>query len=100
MLLGPLRAVTYLFMHGLVAWCLGGLWQLQARWQVTVAVGSLARLLGQLGYLAVTSWTLNENLFRLLLANVYSLLVSLFGNQVYSKGCVSSRSFVSVLLVV
>ncbi len=75
MLLGPIRAVTYIFMHGLPAVCLGALWHWRAHWGITLVTGSIIRLLGTLGYLGVTSWTLNEDLFSLLLANVYSLLV-------------------------
>ena len=74
-LLGPVRAVTYLFMHGMVAVCLGAMWHWRAYWGVSLVFGSIIRLLGTLGYLAVTSWILNEDLFALLLANVYSLMV-------------------------
>ena len=75
-LLGPIRAITYFFMHGLLAVSLGTLWHWRAHWGITLVTGSITRLLGTLGYFFVTSWTLNEDLFSLLLANVYSLLVS------------------------
>jgi len=75
-LLGPIRAVTYFFMHGLLAVSLGTLWHWRAHWGITLVTGSITRLLGTLGYFFVTSWTLNEDLFSLLLSNVYSLLVS------------------------
>ena len=75
-LLGPIRAVTYFFMHGLLAVSLGALWHWRAQWGITLVTGAITRLLGTLGYFVVTSWTLNEDLFSLLLTNVYSLLVS------------------------
>lgn len=79
LLLGPIRAVSYVLMHGLLAVCLGALWCWRAHWRVTLLTGSLIRLLGIIGYLVVTSWTLNEDLFSLLLANVYSFLDRIAG---------------------
>ena len=76
-LLGPVRAVSYFFMHGLLAVFLGALWHWKAHWSISLATGTIIRLIGTLGYFFVTSWTLNEDLFSLLLANVYSLLVKL-----------------------
>lgn len=81
LLLGPVRAVTYLFMHGMVAVCLGAMWHWRAYWGVSLVFGSIIRLLGTLGYLAVTSWILNEDLFALLLANVYSLMDRIAGGS-------------------
>lgn len=75
-LLGPVRAVSYFFMHGLLAVFLGALWHWKAHWSISLATGTIIRLIGTLGYFVVTSWTLNEDLFSLLLANVYSLLVT------------------------
>ncbi|KAG2491949.1 hypothetical protein HYH03_009681 [Edaphochlamys debaryana] len=73
-LLGPLRALTYLLMHGLLAATLGTLWKLQAGFWVGVLVGALVRMFGQLAYLVLSSVTMNENMFALLLSNVYSML--------------------------
>ncbi|KAL0033970.1 hypothetical protein WJX79_000296 [Trebouxia sp. C0005] len=81
LLLGPIRAVTYFFMHGLLAVSLGALWHWRAHWGITLVTGAITRLLGTLGYLIVTSWTLNEDLFSLLLANVYSLLDRIAGGS-------------------
>lgn len=74
LILGPFKAVTYLLMHGGQAVCLGSLWRLQANWSVSLTAGSLTRLLGFLGYLVLTSWALNENIYGLLLQNIYSFL--------------------------
>ncbi|KAL0039685.1 hypothetical protein WJX77_005104 [Trebouxia sp. C0004] len=81
LLLGPIRAVTYFFMHGLLAVTLGALWHWRAHWGITLVAGTITRLLGTLGYFVVTSWTLNEDLFSLLLANVYSLLDRIAGGS-------------------
>ncbi|KAK9823972.1 hypothetical protein WJX72_006715 [[Myrmecia] bisecta] len=73
-LLGPVQAVSYLLTHGLTASVIGTLWCWHAPWVLSVPVGAAVRVLGTLGYLKVSGWTLNENLFALLLNNVYSLL--------------------------
>lgn len=74
-LLGPLQCLTFLLNHGLLAASLGAFWSVQAHWALSVPAAALVRVGGQLAYIALTSWTLNENLFALLMSNVYSLLV-------------------------
>lgn len=74
MLLGPLRAVTYALMHGILAASLGTLWRWQAPWALSIPLGAVIRMAGQLGYLMLSSVTMNENLFAVLLANVHALL--------------------------
>jgi hypothetical protein len=74
-LLGPLRAVTYTLMHGFLAASLGTLWRWQVPWAVSIPLGAVIRMAGQLAYLVLSSVTMNENLFAVLLANVHSLLV-------------------------
>jgi hypothetical protein len=73
-LLGPLRAVAYCLYHGLLAAALGGAWRSGLPWAATVPLGALVRVGGQLAYIALSSATLNENLFAVLLANVHALL--------------------------
>jgi hypothetical protein len=80
-LLGPLRALNYLSQHGVLAATLGAVWSKRLGWGWGVAAGAAVRVTGTLASLAVSSWTLNENLFGLLLNNVYSLLVSLGGQR-------------------
>ena len=50
----------------------------KADWPRSHNVPFLFLCSGIIGYLIVTSWTLNEDLFSLLLANVYSFLVCSF----------------------
>ena len=75
MLLGPVQAATYLLNHGLLAGTLGALLARRAPWALGVPLAAGVRVAGQLGFLALSSWTINENLWALLLTNVYSLLV-------------------------
>ena len=75
MLLGPLRALDYFFSHGLLAVVLGAIWHLKSHWSISLAVGAATRLVGLLGYFHITAWILKEDLFSLMLSNVYALLV-------------------------
>ena len=79
MLLGPLRAVTYVLMHGMTAAALGTMWVWRWPWAASVLVGSALRMLGQLGYLLLSSATMNENLFAVMVANVHNLMVRMNG---------------------
>lgn len=74
-LLGPLRALDYFFSHGLLAVVLGAMWHQKSHWSLSLAAGAATRLVGLLGYFNITAWILKEDLFSLMLSNVYSLLV-------------------------
>lgn len=75
MLLGPLQAASYVFQHGLLAVVLGAAWAWRASWAVSVPLGALAKVGGTLGGIGLACFTLHENLFAVLLNNVYSLVV-------------------------
>lgn len=74
-LLGPLRAATYVCIHGLLAATLGSLWAARVPFWGSVAAGAAVRMAGQFLYLVLSSATMNENLFALMLSNVYNMLV-------------------------
>jgi hypothetical protein len=74
-LLGPVQAATYLLNHGLLAGALGGLLAGRAPWALGVPAAAAVRVAGQLGFIALSGWTMNENLWALLLSNVFALLV-------------------------
>jgi hypothetical protein len=73
-LLGPLRALSYVFLHGLLAATLGTLWRWRVGWWASICAGALVRMAGQLAYLILSSITMNENLFAVMLSNVHALL--------------------------
>jgi hypothetical protein len=73
-LLGPLKALSYLLLHGLVAATLGSLWTQKVGWWVSISASSMVRMLGQLAYLHLSSVTMNENFFGIVLHNVHSML--------------------------
>jgi hypothetical protein len=74
-LLGPLRAVTYVLMHGLTSAALGTMWVWRWPWAASILAGSVLRMAGQMGYLVLSSFTMNENLFAVMVANVHNLMV-------------------------
>ena len=59
----------------MLAVVLGAIWHLKSHWSISLVVGAVTRLVGLLGYFYITAWMLKEDLFSLLLNNVYSLLV-------------------------
>ncbi len=74
-LLGPLRALSYVLIHGVLAAALGAMWRQRANFWLCVLGGACVRMLGQLAYLVLSSVTMNENLFAIMMSNVYAMLV-------------------------
>jgi uncharacterized protein YybS (DUF2232 family) len=62
MLMGPVRAVTYLLVYGLLSLTLGACWAARLPWVLSIPLGALARIGGYLAYIALSSWVTNENL--------------------------------------
>lgn len=61
--------------HGLMAATLGSLWAARVPFWGSVAAGAAVRMAGQFLYLVLSSATMNENLFALMLSNIYNMLV-------------------------
>jgi len=76
-LLGPLQAISYLLQHGVMSWALGTAWYLRWTWLVSILWASIVRMLGTICFLAFSSWTVNENLYRLFVTQIHGLLVSI-----------------------
>jgi Na+/serine symporter len=95
-LLGPLRAISYIFLHGILAATLGSLWRYHASWWVSVPLGALVRMAGQLAYLVLSSVTMNENLFAVMLSNVHALLDQISA-ALGTSGAPSTTAVVSMI---
>jgi hypothetical protein len=93
-LLGPVRAVTYVLVYGLLSIALGVSFKTGLPWAVGVPLGAVARLTGQWMYISVTSWVTNENLLELLISNAQTLL----DNMSAWMGGASSSSFNGVFI--
>ena len=74
-LFGPLQAVSYLLNHGILSAALCTFWSCRAPVLVMIPVCAGIRVLGQAGSIVVSSWALQENIFALIVNNLYSLLV-------------------------
>ncbi|KAI7996788.1 hypothetical protein LOK49_LG10G00550 [Camellia lanceoleosa] len=71
---GPVKALTYLFMYGLVGLTMGTLWRLGANWGLSIFFCTIARALGAMGYVLVSSFLIRENILALITINVHAYL--------------------------
>lgn len=71
---GPLRALNYFFLHGVLAYALSALWSSGASWWVTVPASALTRTFGIVCSLSVSSLLYRENVMKLLVTQMYALL--------------------------
>jgi len=71
---GPMRALNYFFLHGALAYVLSALWSSGATWWVTVPVSAITRTIGILCSLTASSLLYRENVMKLLVTQMYSLL--------------------------
>ncbi|XP_057816146.1 uncharacterized protein LOC131029610 isoform X2 [Cryptomeria japonica] len=62
---GPLKAATYLLMHGSVGFAMGALWRLELNWSLSILICTMVRSIGALGFVLLTSWLLRENILAL-----------------------------------
>jgi hypothetical protein len=93
-LMGPVRAVTYVLVYGLLSLSLGASFRSSLPWVVSVPLGACARIAGQWLYIMVTSWVTNENLLELLITNAHTLL----DNMSSWMGSSGSASFSGVTI--
>lgn len=77
---GPLRAVSYTLLHGVVGLSLGAAWARGLPWAASVPLSAAARTCGILASLQCSSWLLREDLVRLALAQVGNSLDQLLAN--------------------
>lgn len=74
---GPVKASTYLLMHGIVGLAMGTLWRLGANWGVSVAICTFVRAMGAVGYVLVSSFLIRENILALITINIHASLTYL-----------------------
>ncbi|XP_057481470.1 uncharacterized protein LOC130768432 isoform X1 [Actinidia eriantha] len=71
---GPVKALTYLLMHGLLGVTMGTLWRLGANWGLSVLLCAFVRALGAMGYVLVSSFLIRENILALITINIHASL--------------------------
>ncbi|XP_063938913.1 uncharacterized protein LOC108197759 isoform X2 [Daucus carota subsp. sativus] len=73
-LAGPIKALTYLLMYGLLGLTMGSLWRSKASWGLSVGLSAMARALGSSAYVVMLSFLIRENLFDHDQSSCYSLI--------------------------
>ncbi|XP_047314162.1 uncharacterized protein LOC124917941 [Impatiens glandulifera] len=71
---GPVKAITYVLMHGLLGLAMGTLWRLGTNWWLSVFLSALVRLVGSFGYLFLSSFLIREDILGLILATLHTYL--------------------------
>jgi len=61
------------------------MWRMKANFWLCVLVGAGVRIAGQLLYLVLSSATMNENLFAIMMSNVYAMLVSVYAGPAVQR---------------
>ncbi|XP_074383473.1 uncharacterized protein LOC141725014 isoform X2 [Apium graveolens] len=73
-LAGPLKALTYLLMYGLLGLTMGSLWRLRTSWGISVGLTAVARALGAICYVVMYSFLIRENILALITINIHASL--------------------------
>lgn len=71
---GPLRASSFLLLHGSLGASLGLAWAAKWPWAASVPAAALCRTLGVVGSLAISSLLLRENIAGLVVAQISAAL--------------------------
>ncbi|KAF8662292.1 hypothetical protein HU200_056497 [Digitaria exilis] len=77
---GPVKASTYLLMHGVVGLIMGTVWRLETNWIVSIILCSIVRALGACGYVLVSSFLIRENILALITVNIHASLTYILGS--------------------
>lgn len=78
---GPVKALTYTLMHGLLGFTMGSLWRLRANWGISIFFCTLVRAVGALGYVLISSFLIEENILALILVNIHASVTYIFTNM-------------------
>ncbi|XAR55881.1 hypothetical protein NMG60_11036114 [Bertholletia excelsa] len=71
---GPVKALTYLLMHGLLGFTMGTLWRMGSSWGLSILLCALVRALGAMGYVLISSFLIRENILALITINIHASL--------------------------
>ncbi|KAG6529107.1 uncharacterized protein LOC122042180 [Zingiber officinale] len=75
---GPVKASTYLLLHGLVGLAMGTLWRLRFNWSTSILLCTLIRAMGAVGYVLLSSFLIRENILALITINIHASLTFIF----------------------
>ncbi|XP_068643690.1 uncharacterized protein [Aristolochia californica] len=71
---GPVKASTYLLMHGVVGLAMGSLWRLQTSWSISIVLCTVVRAMGAVGYVLLSSFLIRENILAIITINIHASL--------------------------
>ncbi|KAL2546308.1 hypothetical protein Fot_15792 [Forsythia ovata] len=71
---GPVKAITYLLLHGLLGFTMGTSWRSRASWTASVFLCSFVRAMGAVGYVLISSFLIGENILALITINIHALV--------------------------
>ncbi|KAL3821017.1 hypothetical protein ACJIZ3_006922 [Penstemon smallii] len=69
---GPVKAVTYLLLHGLPGFAMGTFWRSKTSWGASVFLCSIVRAIGALGNVLIISYLIGENILKLITINAHA----------------------------
>ncbi|KAL2904857.1 hypothetical protein RDABS01_003567 [Bienertia sinuspersici] len=81
---GPVKALTYVLMHGFLGFTMGSLWRLRVKWRLSIFLCTLVRAIGALGYVLTSSFLIRENILALITINVHATLTLIFNSLGFS----------------
>ncbi|KAL3510918.1 hypothetical protein ACH5RR_030319 [Cinchona calisaya] len=99
---GPVKALTYLLLHGLLGFAMGSMWRYRASWRTSIFFCAIVRAMGAIGYVLISSFLIEENILALITINIHASLTYLFtsmGLQSVPSMDVIYTIFGSLLLV-
>lgn len=89
---GPLKAATYLLMHGFLGLTMGSLWRSKMSWGASLLICTLVRSLGAMGFVFLSSWLIRDNILALITINAHAsisfMLAAMGINFVPSMGSI------------
>ncbi|XP_002982830.2 uncharacterized protein LOC9662069 isoform X2 [Selaginella moellendorffii] len=71
---GPLKALSYVLMHGFLGVAMGALWRWRINWGVSILACTLVRAVGAIGFVFLSSWLIKENILNLITINTHASL--------------------------
>ncbi|XP_011077542.1 uncharacterized protein LOC105161520 isoform X2 [Sesamum indicum] len=78
---GPVKAITYLLLHGLLGFAMGTIWRLKASWAASVFLCAIVRATGALGNVVIASYLIGENILALITINVHALVTYILSSM-------------------
>ncbi|XP_027151082.1 uncharacterized protein LOC113751316 isoform X1 [Coffea eugenioides] len=75
---GPVKALTYLLMHGLLGFAMGSMWRSKASWGISIFCCAVVRAMGAIGYVLISSFLIEENILALITVNIHASLTYVF----------------------